>query len=123
MSDGLVEVALHEVAHSRAGDKGNRSNISVIPYRAEALLFLEEQLTEARVRQAFAHKGATAVRRYVLPLLGAMNFVIDGALEGGVNSSLNLDGHGKALSYLMLSIPVRVPPHLVVRHNAGPDPL
>ena len=123
VSDGLIEVPLHEVAHARAGDKGNRSNISVIPYRAEALLFLEEQLTESRVHEAFAHKGATGVKRYVLPLLGAMNFVIDDALEGGVNSSLNLDGHGKALSYLMLSIPVRVPPHLVLRHNKGPDAL
>ena len=121
MRDGLIEVPLHEVAHARAGDKGNRSNISVIPYRAEALLFLEEQLTEARVHQAFAHKGATGVRRYVLPLLGAMNFVIDDALEGGVNSSLNLDGHGKALSFLVLAIPVRVPPHLVWRHNRPPE--
>ena len=50
------------------------------------------------------------MKRYVLPKLPAMNFVIDNALEGGVNSSLGLDGHGKALSFLVLGdIRVRVP--------------
>ena len=106
----LVEMPLHAVAHARAGDKGNRSNISVIPYLADAFAHLVEQVTEERMLAAFAHKGATGVKRYVLPKLPAMNFVIDNALEGGVNSSLGLDGHGKALSFLVLGdITVRVP--------------
>ena len=106
----VIEVPLHAVAHARAGDKGNRSNISVIPYRAEAFAMLVEQVTEERVLAVFAHKGATSVRRYLLPRLPAMNFVIDNALEGGVNSSLGLDGHGKALSFLVLGdITVKVP--------------
>lgn len=107
----IVEVPLHAVAHARAGDKGNRSNVSVIPYLPEAFTLLVEQVTEERVLAVFAHRGATAVKRYVLPKLPAMNFVIDNALEGGVNSSLGLDGHGKALSFLVLGeIKVRVPP-------------
>lgn len=106
----VVEVPLHAVAHARAGDKGNRSNISVIPYLPEAFALLVEQVTEARMLAVFAGRGATAVKRYVLPNLPAMNFVIDNALEGGVNSSLGLDGHGKALSFLVLGeITVRVP--------------
>ena len=106
----LVEVPLHAVAHARAGDKGNRSNISVIPYLLGAFAFLLEQVTEERMLAVFAHKGATGVKRYVLPNLPAMNFVIDNALEGGVNSSLGLDGHGKSLSFLVLGdITVRVP--------------
>ena len=106
----MIEVPLHAVAHARAGDKGNRSNISVIPYLAAAFAHLVEQVTEERMLAVFAHKGATAVKRYVLPKLPAMNFVIDNALEGGVNSSLGLDGHGKALSFLVLGdIKVRVP--------------
>jgi hypothetical protein len=105
-----IEVALHAVAHARAGDKGNRSNISVIPYLPEAFPYLVEQVTEARVLAALALKGATACRRYVLPHLPALNFVIDVALEGGVNFSLSLDGHGKSLSFLVLGdITVRVP--------------
>lgn len=105
-----VEVALHAVAHARAGDKGNRSNISVIPYLPEAFAYLVEQITEARMLAVFAHKGATSCRRYVLPNLPAMNFVIDAALEGGVNSSLGLDGHGKSLSFMVLGdLKVRLP--------------
>ncbi len=109
-----IEVPLHAVAHARAGDKGNRSNISLIPYRAEAFSLLVEQVTEQRVLAVFAHRGATGVKRYVLPKLPAMNFVIDHALEGGVNSSLGLDGHGKALSFMVLGdITVRVPVDLI----------
>ena len=110
----LVEVPLHAVAHARAGDKGNRSNISVIPYQADAFATLVEQVTEERMLAIFAHKGATGVRRYLLPRLPAMNFVIDNVLEGGVNSSLGLDGHGKALSFLVLGdITVKVPVNFI----------
>jgi hypothetical protein len=106
----MIEVPLHAVAHARAGDKGNRSNVSVVPYLPDAFQHLVEQVTEERVLAVFAHKGATRVTRYVLPKLPAMNFVIDDALEGGVNGSLCLDGHGKALSFLVLGdISVRVP--------------
>jgi hypothetical protein len=104
----LVEVPLHSVAHGRAGDKGNRLNVSVMPYDNSAFTSLGEQLTEARVLQAFAHRGATKVTRYDLPLLPAYNFVIEEVLEGGVNGSLNLDGHGKSNSFLLLAMPVRV---------------
>ena len=117
----LVEVPLHAIAHARAGDKGNRSNISVIPYLPAAFPYLAEQLTEARVLAVFAHKGATRVTRYVLPRLPAMNFVIDDALEGGVNGSLCLDGHGKALSFLMLGdISVQVPGECIPAGRALP---
>lgn len=105
-----IELPLHAVAHARAGDKGNRSNVSVVPYLPEAFDHLVEQVTEQRMLAVFAHKGATRVTRYVLPRLPAMNFVIDDALEGGVNGSLGLDGHGKSLSFLVLNdIRVRVP--------------
>ncbi|HTT36558.1 MAG TPA: hypothetical protein VMH32_02670 [Burkholderiales bacterium] len=113
-----VEVPLHAVAHARAGDKGNRSNISVIPYLPEAFAPLVEQVTEERVLAVFAHKGATKVTRYLLPKLPAMNFVIDDALEGGVNASLCLDGHGKALSFLLLGdVKVRVPAECIPAHS------
>jgi hypothetical protein len=114
----LVEVPLHAVAHARAGDKGNRSNISLIPYIAETYATLVEQVTEERVLQVFAHRGASRVQRYLLPKLPAMNFVIDDALEGGVNASLGLDGHGKSLSFLLLGdITVRVPLDFIPVHS------
>ena len=69
-----------------------------------------EQLTEQKVLDLFRHKGATHVARYALPNLQALNFVINNALEGGVNSSLCQDLHGKTLSFLLLGeIEVTVP--------------
>ncbi|MDN3565610.1 hypothetical protein QWZ14_14680 [Paeniroseomonas aquatica] len=103
------EVPLHAVAHARAGDKGNRSNISLIPYDAALYPLLAAQVTEARVLALFAHRGATRCTRYDLPELQAFNFVIDDVLEGGVNGSLNLDGHGKTQSFRLLSLTVTIP--------------
>ncbi|MCC7281482.1 MAG: hypothetical protein IT556_03805 [Acetobacteraceae bacterium] len=105
----LVEVPLHRLAHARSGDKGERLNIALIAWVPAHLPLLAEQLSEARVLALFRHRGASRVRRYLLARLGAMNFVIDTVLEGGVNQSLGLDGHGKSLSYLLLATTLRVP--------------
>ncbi|QJR09181.1 hypothetical protein DSM104443_00217 [Usitatibacter rugosus] len=104
-----MKVALHRIAHGRTGDKGDRSNVSLIAYRPELWDVLVAQVTEARVAELFAHRKPTAVKRYLLPKLGAMNFVLDGVLDGGVNGSLNLDTHGKTLAFLLLELPVEIP--------------
>ena len=97
-----MKLPLHAIAHGRAGDKGDTSNVSVIAYRPEAWPHLLEQVTAGTVQQAFAHLGVTTVHRYELANLHALNFVIEGALQGGVNASLGLDRHGKTLSFLLL---------------------
>ena len=109
----LCEVALHQVAHSRAGDKGNRLNMSLIPYRPELYPILAEQVTAERVLALFTHRGATACVRHELPLIHSFNFVVDEVLEGGVNGSLNLDGHGKTNSFRLLALTLRVPEALL----------
>jgi hypothetical protein len=119
-SRDTLTVTLDRLAHGRSGDKGNRSNISVIAWREEFWPVLLAQVTEERVAQLFGTRQPTRVQRYELPLLHAMNFVLDDVLDGGVNSALNLDSHGKSLSYWLLSLTVEVPcawaPWLV-----GPD--
>ena len=119
MSDCLVEVPLREIAHGRTGDKGDRSNVSVIPYADDGYAPIDKQVTAERMRAAFAHRGAGKVVRYDLPILGAFNFVLDDVLQGGVNGSLNLDGHGKSLSFLALSISVTVPRSVVENARAA----
>ena len=109
LDETLVTVPLHKVAHGRAGDKGNRLNVSLMPYDPDAYALLAAQITEATVLALFAHRGATRVTRYDLPLLPAFNFVIDNVLEGGVNGSLNLDGHGKSNAFTLLGMTVTVP--------------
>lgn len=95
---------LREIAHSRAGDKGDISNISVIAYRQEDYPLLERELTAERVRAHFAGVVQGEVVRHALPHLGALNFVMQRALGGGVTRSLALDAHGKSLSGVMLNL-------------------
>ncbi|QJW85149.1 hypothetical protein HK414_22055 [Ramlibacter terrae] len=100
-------VPLYRLAHGRTGDKGDRSNISVVAFDAASYPLLVEQVTEEAVARHFALRRPHSVRRYLLPRLGAMNFVLDGVLDGGVNAALNLDAHGKALSSFLLQMEVR----------------
>jgi hypothetical protein len=108
-ASNTVELPLYQLAHGRAGDKGNTSNISVIAWDSACFALLVEQLTEARVAQWFGYRHPTKVTRHVLPKLEAMNFVLEGVLDGGVNDALNLDTHGKGLSFWMLDLPIIVP--------------
>lgn len=98
---------LRDLAHTRAGDKGDISCLSVIAHRAEDFAVLEQHVTAERVRAHFAELVHGNVERYVLPQLGALNFVLHGALAGGVTRSLALDAHGKSLSSALLTL--RIP--------------
>lgn len=113
-------VPLWRVAHGRSGDKGNRSNISVIAWEPAFYPLLVAQVDEAAVLRLFAFRRPTAVTRYLLPKLQSMNFVIDDVLDGGVNDSLNLDSHGKSLSFLLLDLRLQVPTELAPLLR-GPD--
>lgn len=104
----MKTVLLHSLAHARTGDKGNRSSISLVAYDPRHWPLLVEQVTEERVAALFADRRPAAVRRYLLPRLHAMNFVLDDVLDGGVNGSLNLDSHGKALSGLLLTLDIQL---------------
>ncbi|MEE3660554.1 hypothetical protein V2I52_01235 [Brenneria sp. g21c3] len=97
---------LREIAHSRTGDKGNTSNISLIAYRAEDYSLLKETITAEKVKAWFADIVTGEVVRYELPAIGALNFVMYGALGGGVTRSLALDMHGKGLSSAILDMDI-----------------
>lgn len=118
--DERLVVPLHRLAHGRTGDKGNRSNISLIAWHPNLWPVLVEQVTENAVARHFAHREPRQVSRYLLPSLHAMNFVLDEVLDGGVNDALNLDSHGKALSYHLLDLEVELPAALAV-HLVGTD--
>lgn len=103
------EIELHRLAHARSGDKGDRLNVAIIAYRDADWPIIRAEVTEERVRALLADRHPSAVRRYELPRLQALNFVVDDVLDGGVNQSLNLDGHGKSLSFRVLEMRVAVP--------------
>ncbi len=102
---------LREIAHSRTGDKGNISNISVIAYDEKDYPLLLDQVTSARVKAHFAGVVEGEVARYELPKLFALNFVMDRALGGGVTRSLALDAHGKSLSSALLDLEIDAVPN------------
>jgi hypothetical protein len=104
-----VIVQLREIAHSRAGDKGDTANVSVIAHRAEDYPRLERHVTAERVRKHLRGVVRGQVVRYELPRIGALNFVLHEALGGGVTRSLALDAHGKSLSSAILSLQIPDP--------------
>ncbi|MFJ4348915.1 hypothetical protein [Pseudomonas sp. NPDC089401] len=101
---------LHELAHTRTGDKGDTSNISLIAFKAEDYPLLLREVTAEKVEAWFAHlrdANAGPVRRYEMPQLHALNFVLPGLLRGGVTRSLALDAHGKCLGAALLKMEVQ----------------
>lgn len=97
---------LGDIAHARAGDKGDISQISVIVYDPADYPLLAASVTADRVSRHFIDLRAEAIERYELPELGALNFVLHGALDGGVTRSLALDIHGKTLSSQLLDLEI-----------------
>lgn len=102
----MPRVKLRDIAHSRAGDKGNVSNLSLIPYRTSDYELLVREVTAQRVRGWMAGVVTGEVRRYELPKIAALNFVLEDCLDGGVTRSLSLDAHGKSLSSLLLEMEI-----------------
>ena len=113
-----IDVPLYRIAHARTGDKGNRINIALICREPRFYPTIAAQVTAERVRVHFAARHPTQVTRYELPRLFAFNFVLDDVLEGGVNASLGLDSHGKALSFHLLKATVSVDAGLLEQGSA-----
>ena len=97
---------LRAIAHSRTGDKGDVSNISLIVYDVRHYDLIRRTVTAERVREHFSDLVRGAVMRYEMPTIGALNFVLRGALGGGVTRSLALDAHGKSLGSALLDMDI-----------------
>ena len=97
---------VRDIAHARAGDKGNTSNVNIWVYDPSDFALLKRNLTVERIKREFPQLMRGDVTRYVIEHLHGLNFVMQNALEGGVNASLNLDSHGKSWSYLILGLPL-----------------
>ena len=97
---------LKEIAHARTGDKGEISNISVIPYDENNYEMLKEKVTPEVVKAYFGEICKGEVVRYDIDSICAMNFVLDKTLGGGVTRSLAIDKHGKTLGMALLEMDV-----------------
>jgi hypothetical protein len=94
------------LAHSRAGDKGNISTLSLIPYDAKDYELLCQKVTVERVKEHLKDIVSGEIVRYEMPNISALLFVCQDALLTGVTTSLAIDTHGKALSYALLEMEI-----------------
>ena len=108
----MKRVKLRELALSRSGDKGDISNVSVIPYDEKYFDVIKSQVTVERVRETYGVLVQGEIQRFELPGIKALNFVMHGALGGGVSRSLCLDVHGKSRGAIMGTIEIEVPQEL-----------
>ena len=108
-SNASQTVALREIAFSRSGDKGDTINVSVIPYDPQHWQLVREQVTVDVVRSLYEGLVTGTITRYELPGTHALNFVMEGALAGGVSMSMRVDGHGKSFQSLVLEAQVVLP--------------
>lgn len=99
-------VKLREIASARAGDKGDISNIAVWAYEPRHYPAIAAALTVDAVRAARPGLFKGRIRRYEMPTLHGLNFVIEEGLQGGVNASLGLDAHGKSFSFILLDLDI-----------------
>jgi len=110
-------VCLVDIAHARSGDKGDTANVGLIALRPEWYDLLRQHVTVDRVTQHFDGMITGPVVRYELPNLGALNFLLHGALDGGGTLSLKTDAQGKVFSTAMLRMTIDVPD--AVARSAG----
>jgi hypothetical protein len=104
-----MKVRLVDLAHARSGDKGDTANVGVIARRPEFFPILARELTVERVAAHFRGMLTGGVERFDLPNLGALNFLLHGALGGGGTVSLKTDAQGKTLSTALLRMEIEVP--------------
>ena len=103
-----MRIKLYDIAHSRAGDKGNTLTLSLTPFKEENFLLLCEKVTADKVKEHLKDIVKGAVIRYELPNISSLLFVCHEALSGGVTTSLRVDTHGKSLSYALLEMEVDI---------------
>ena len=109
MPDLTRSIRLGDLAHTRSGDKGDRSNIGVVANDAGIYTWLETHLTTSAVALYLRPMGIGQVKRYEIPGLHSFNFVVDHALAGGASRSLRLDTQGKALGVVLLEMRIPAP--------------
>ncbi|MES2525060.1 MAG: hypothetical protein V4617_20345 [Gemmatimonadota bacterium] len=104
-----MQIRLLDIAHARSGDKGDTANVGLIALRPEWYPILDRHVTQQRVSEHFAGQIHGDVVRFELPNLGALNFLLHGALDGGGTFSLKTDAQGKVYSTALLRMTIDVP--------------
>ena len=103
-----MKIPLSRIAHGRSGDKGDTANVGVIVYDERHYPILAREVTADRVKAHFGDLIRGDVERFELPNLGALNFLLNGALGGGGTLSFRIDAQGKTYSAGLLRMEIEV---------------
>jgi hypothetical protein len=103
-----MKVSLLKLAHARSGDKGDTANVGLIALKDEFYPLLTREVTAERVKEHFGDMVKGEVERFELPNLGALNFLLHGALGGGGTLSLMTDAQGKTFSTALLRMNIDI---------------
>ena len=109
----MMQVRLGEIAYARSGDKGSGATLGIIAYTPTGYEVLRDALTASAMETYFKPMGAVGVKRYEVPNLHALNFVLPEVLAGGGSRSLRLDAQGKAVGQVALEMTVDIPANAV----------
>lgn len=105
----MRKVQLKDIAHARSGDKGDAANVGLIALDERDYALLEKYVSADRVKEHFAEICQGAVKRYELPNLGSLNFMLEQSLGGGGTVSLKTDAQGKTYGAALLRMYIEVP--------------
>ncbi len=108
-----MKVQLIKLAHARSGDKGDTANVGVIALKPEYYDIIKKELTAERVKKHFGGNVKGKVERFEMPNIGALNFLLHGALGGGGTLTLKHDAQGKTVSSAILRMEIDVPEDLL----------
>lgn len=109
-----MKIQLIKIAHARSGDKGDTANVGVIALKPEYYTILKNNLTEKRVKDHFGDMIKGKVERFEMPNIGALNFLLHGALGGGGTETLKHDAQGKTISTALLRMEIDVDDNLTI---------
>jgi hypothetical protein len=116
-----VGVRLVDLAWGRSGDKGDIANIGILARKPDYLPYIRAALTEAAVKDYFAHLCKGPVERFDLPGSHALNFLLHESLGGGGIASVRIDPQGKGFAQMLLDIEIPVPAELAARDGLAPS--
>jgi hypothetical protein len=102
----MPTIMLRDICHARSGDKGDTVNLGLLCYNPADYEWLKRHVTTEAVLKHFAPVAKGPAKRFELPILAALNFLIDNALDGGVTKALAMDGHGKGYSSIFLEMKI-----------------
>ena len=103
------KIKLHDICHSRSGDKRDTLNIGLICYDKKDFELIQKEVTAERVKAFFEGCCQGNVERFELPGIGALNFVLYEALDGGASRGRTIDCYGKTHSSMLLDMEIDAP--------------